>query len=129
MKRRHLGVLGAAFVAGFLAVGVPYWRIPYGEVELPAALIGLGLGVVAVGALLTRVLGRTAPGETLAMVGAAVPAVVVVRIVVEGFADPTSHNLAGIEVAIAVGLGLAAAGLGVLAGSAILAARRASLAS
>jgi hypothetical protein len=113
-----------AFSAGFLAVGLPYWRIPYADVQLPASLLGFGLGVVAVAALLARAIGRTAPGETLAGAGAAVPAAVVVRIIADGFADSTSHNLAGIEVLIAVVLGLAAAGAGVLVGSVVLLVRR-----
>jgi hypothetical protein len=116
-------ILGA-FSAGFLAVGLPFWRVPYDDVQLPASLLGFGLGVVAIAALLARAVGRTAPGETLAGAGAAVPAAVVVRIIVEGFADPTSHNLAGIEVLIAVILGLAAAGAGVLMGSVFLLVRR-----
>ena len=56
------------FVAGFFAVGVPYWLIPYNAINLPDAVIGAGLVVVAAAAALARV-------------------------VVEGIQDSISHNL------------------------------------
>ena len=111
------------FLAGFLAVGVPFWRVPYADMELPTGLIGVGLGVVAIGALLARAVGRLPFFEALATAAAAVPVVVVVGIIVESLADRTSHNLAGIEVVMAVVVGLTAAGVGAVVGSAILAAR------
>ncbi len=117
MKRIIPPALILPFVLGVLAVGLPYWRIPYGEVSLPDALLQWGLVVVVLGAALARALAGTRPMVTVALVGAAVPVVVLARIVVEAMGDPTSHNLAGIEMFIALGLGAAAAGAGVLVGS------------
>lgn len=104
----------AVLATGTLCVGVPYWAIPYRQVNLPDALLGPGLAVVAVGALLLCAL-RLAPfGVALLAAGGAVPAAVFVRIVVEGFRDPTSHNLWPFEmiIAVLVGATVAAAGAG-----------------
>jgi hypothetical protein len=73
-----------------LAVGIPYCMIPYNKVNLPDALPGPGL--------------------------LAVVAAVFLRIVVEGTADPTSHNLWPFEVIIAVGLGFSIAFAGAVIG-------------
>ena len=34
--------LVAAFLVSFLAVGFPYWQIPYAKVSLPSTLYGPG---------------------------------------------------------------------------------------
>lgn len=111
----------AAFAVSFLAVGLPYWLIPYKSVNLPDALMAPGLLVVCAAALLLRGF-RAAPfWRTTGMVGSAVPAAVMARVLVEGLLDPTSHNLWPLEVIIAAVLGLACSLSGAAAGS--LAAR------
>jgi len=106
----------AVLAAGTLCVGVPFWTIPYRQVNLPDALLGPGLVVVAVGALLLCAL-RLAPfGRALLAAGAAVPAAVFLRIVVEVLRDPTSHNLWPFEMIIAVFVGATAAAAGAVPG-------------
>jgi hypothetical protein len=104
------------FVAAFVAVGIPYWRVPYSQVSLPNALYGLGLAVVFVAA--AALCWRFGSGfrAATAAAGAAPPAAVLARVVIETALDPTSHNLWPFEVAIAVTVGLLVASLGAVVG-------------
>ncbi|HUG35759.1 MAG TPA: hypothetical protein VML54_02345 [Candidatus Limnocylindrales bacterium] len=113
--RRVWVVAGVA--ASFLAVGVPYWAVPYGAVSLPGTLLGPGLVVVAATAGLLRGFGAARSFAIVASVAASPPAAVVARVVVETQRDPTSHNLWPFEVVIALGLGLLCASAGVVAGA------------
>lgn len=108
--------LFVAFIAAFLAVGIPYWRLSYSDVNLPSSLFASGLFVVVVGAAFVRLVGRSHFLISL-LVGVAVPAVVIARVAVDTAQDPTSHNLWPFEVFIAGFLGLAAASTGALVGS------------
>lgn len=110
--------LALAFLAAFLAVGVPYWLIPYGQVNLPSALLEPELLTVALGALILRACSISTFWKTVLTVGAAVPAAVLARVVWDGLADPTSHNLWPFEVLIAMLLGLPCALAGGAVGSA-----------
>jgi hypothetical protein len=112
--------LVAAFLAGFLAVGLPYWQIPYNKVNLPDAVMGLGLLVIVAASAVARAGGRIPIFKTTLVVGAAVPAAVFARVIVEGMKDPTSHNLWPFEVVIALVVGLGASVIGTLLGSALL---------
>jgi hypothetical protein len=95
-----------AFLAGVLAVGIPYWRMPYGQVNLPSALMTPALAVVVVAACLARA-GRTASfWRVVLVVGSSVPAAVFMRVVADTSGDPTSHNLWPFEVIIALMVGL-----------------------
>lgn len=87
------------FALGFFAVGLPYWLMPYNTINLPDAVIGYGL---------------------LMVMGAAVPAAVMARVVVEGILDSTSHNLWPLEIIIAAVVGGAAGLAGTLLGSVLL---------
>jgi len=109
--------LSIAFFAGFLAVGLPYWQIPYAKLSLPDTLIGFGLFVVIAAAALSRLKGKTSLFLTIVVVGMAVPSAVFARVIVEAIKDPTSHNLWPIEVGIALFVGLGASSVGVLLGS------------
>ncbi len=104
----------ATFLVLVTIIGVPFWRIPYSQVNLPDALLTPGLLAVVAGAVLLRVKAMVTRQSAFLAAGAAVPAAVVLRIVVETVADPTSHNLWPFEVVIASVLGMAAAGAGVL---------------
>ncbi|MGR9087026.1 MAG: hypothetical protein ACU841_08135 [Gammaproteobacteria bacterium] len=93
------------FLSG-IAVGIPYWRIPYHEVSLPDTLMAPGLLVVAMTSLWLGL--RGAPfGKTVKIMALPVPAAVFVRIAVETAKDPTSHNLWPFEIIMALLLGIA----------------------
>ena len=108
------------FVLGFFAVGLPYWLMPYNRINLPDAVIGFGLLVVAAAAVLARLYSGKSLMRVLLVMGAAVPAAVMARVVVEGIADSTSHNLWPLEIIIAAVVGSAAALAGTLLGSVLL---------
>src|SRR5690554_3183396 len=108
--------LSLAFLGAFLAVGVPYWQMPYGEVTLPNAVWGPPLVLVCVLAVLSRWLSGTGLWATALVVGASVPAAVLARVVYDTAFDPTSHNLWPFELVLAAGPGLLAGILGALVG-------------
>lgn len=107
------------FAAAFVAIGVPYWRIPYNRLDLPNALVGTGMVVLVAAAALTRAYTGRRSARVAAAIGSAVPAVVVARVVVDVMRDPTSHNLWPFEVVIAVLAGGAAGFAGGIAGGLI----------
>lgn len=111
--------LPVAFFLGFFVVGVPYWLIPYHEVNLPSAVMGPGLLVVAGAALTLRLREVGKFWRIVAVAGAAVPAAVFARVVWDGLKDPTTHNLWPIEVVIALLLGFTCALAGAVAGALI----------
>ena len=109
--------LAAAFVAGFFVIGPPYWQIPYAKVSLPSTLYGPGLVVIGLLAAVARVFGKARLRAVVFVVGAAVPAPILARIVVETTKDPTSHNLWPFEGIIAAMIGALCSLGGALAGS------------
>jgi hypothetical protein len=109
--------LVAAFVISFFAVGFPYWQIPYAKVSLPSTLYGMGLVVVGVLAAAACVIGKARLLTTILVVGAAVPAPILVRIAVDTAKDPTSHNLWPFELVIAAVIGVLCSTAGGLIGS------------
>lgn len=114
--RRNL-VVGLTWLVAFLAVGLPYWSIPYGSVNLPNALPVLGLLVVGGVALFLVASTRLSLGMSTGILGSTVPAVVLVRVIVEVAGDPTSHNLWPFELVIAGVSGVVVAGAGALIGA------------
>ncbi|MBP1771118.1 MAG: hypothetical protein H6P99_281 [Holophagaceae bacterium] len=95
--------------AAFLAAGLPWWTAPYNRFSLshPLAILGcLAFVLIAAWAAGWTPLGL---GRGTLAAGAAVPAAVMVRVLVDTMKDPTSHNLWPFEVVIAgmFGLGLA----------------------
>ena len=115
---RHLKYwLVGAFLVGFLAIGVPYWPIPYNKVSLPDTLYGGGLFIVAVAAGAARSLGKVPLLLAIFFASAAVPAAVMARVAVETSRDPTSHNLWPLEVIIAAVVGVLCASTGAFVGS------------
>ena len=109
--------LAGAFVAGFVAIGVPYWQMPYNKVSLPDTLYGAGLLVVAVAAFVARAIGKANLLWVILFAGAAVPAAVLARVAIETNRDPTSHNLWPIEVIIALVVGMVCSSGGAVTGS------------
>jgi Trk-type K+ transport system membrane component len=120
MKGSSSAAQAAAFLVSFLAVGIPYWRIPYSQAQLPSALYRPGLVIVFLAAFACRYTPSSRFWRTLLVIGAAVPAVIAVRVAYETSADPTSHNLWPFEVVIAAFLGFITAFAGSLAGGFIL---------
>src|SRR6267142_5957897 len=109
--------LAAAFVVGFFSVGFPYWQVTYAKVSLPYTLYGAGLLLVAVLAAAAHAFGKARLVAVILGVGAAVPAAVLTRVVVETAKDPTSHNLWPLELIIAAMVGIACSSAGALVGS------------
>lgn len=105
------------FLIAFLAVGIPYWVVPYKEASLPSGLYGFGLILVFAGAMWLRGRAGVSFGRSLLAAGSAVPAAVLARVIVEVVGDPTSHNLWPIELVIAAGLGYAVAAVGCVVGA------------
>ena len=116
MNRNSLWLL-TAFLISALAVGLSYWPIPYHRVSLPWSLLGVSLDVVAVSACLL-VVYRVAKFRTIILIEtASIPAVVFVRVVMDGLKDPTSHNLWQLEIVIAFVVGFVSASIGALTGA------------
>lgn len=111
--------LHIAFVAVFFLVGLPYWRIPYASASLPNSLWGPALLVVLAAPVAVLLLSKNTFARTAGVIGLAVPALVMARVLVETFQDPTSHNLWPFELVIASAVGLAVASVGSLAGLAV----------
>lgn len=118
---KNLGVLWVllTFAVVVLAAGIPYWRLPYAEINrghfavLPGAALLCFLTLVLVMAEVARV---KLIAVTMLLT---VPAIDIVSIAKDTAADPTSHNLWPFELVIAalsgaavvlpaVGTGLAA---------------------
>lgn len=117
IKRNTALWLVPAFIVSFVAIGVPYWQIPYAKVSLPNTLFGPGLLLVVILAAGVRAFGKAHFLLSLLIIGVTVPAAVLVRVAFETAQDPTSHNLWPLEIIIAGMIGLACSLLGTLIGS------------
>ena len=100
MSVRAKWIPAFGFIVSALAVGVPYILIPYRDLNLPSALYGPGLCVLVVAAALTLGCAATTFWKGVAIIGASVPAIILLRVAVETAADPTSHNLWPFEIVI-----------------------------
>ncbi len=107
----------AGFLVGFFAIGYPYWQIPYAKLSLPNTLYGPDLFVIGAIAFAVRAFAQARLAPTIFIIGASVPAAVLVRVVVETTKDPTSHNLWPFEVIIAAVAGVVCSSAGVAIGS------------
>lgn len=79
--------------------------------------MGPGLLVVGLAALVLRARGAARFWTAAIVTGAAVPAAVLARVLVDTQRDPTSHNLWPFEIVIALGVGLFPAVSGAIVGS------------
>jgi hypothetical protein len=111
--------LPLCLAASVLAVGIPYWLIPYGKVNLPDAVLGPGLIVVSLSALWLRVYRVASFWRIACMIGASVALAVMARVLVEVTKNPSSHNLWPLEVIIALAVGTVCSVSGALAGALI----------
>lgn len=116
MPRVRNPYLLGAFVLGFLFVGIPFWIIPYSRVTVPNDLLGIGMVVVFMLALLLRLSGSARFMATLNTMAMTMPAALMARVLVEGLMDPTRHNLWPLALAIAMAVGYATALPGTLVG-------------
>ena len=119
MLKKRSYWLRVAYLLAFLAAGIPYWLIPYHQVNLPSALISPGLLVVVLAALLLRALSLASFWKIVRILGTTLAAAVLARVIVEGIRDPSSHNLWPFEILIALLLGFACSVAGAVAGSLI----------
>ena len=117
MKPKFSKWLVGGCAASFLAVGVPYWQIPYSDVELPTTLMTLALVVVALAAAIARAIGHSRFIVCVLVIGATIPAVVMARVVVDTATDPTSHNLWPFEIILSGFVGTFVATAGAALGS------------
>lgn len=117
MSRAYAKYIPAVcFVLGVLSAGIPYWLIPYHKVNLPDGVWGPQLLIVGAVTLVAFML-RTRPfWKTLWVFAGIVPCAVMLRVIVEGVMDPTSHNLWPFEIIIAFGVGLVGVVPGALIG-------------
>ena len=116
MKRPTDLWIAIAGCVAFLAIGIPYWIVPYRDAQLPSAIVFPGLVGIAIGAFLVRSMKGAPLMRTIVGVGASAPAAVAVRVFVEIILDPTSHNLWPFEIVIAAATGFACAAAGGLLG-------------
>lgn len=119
MKRIKSHWLSVSVTASFLAVGIPYWLIPYNKLSLPDTLLTPGLLAVVISALLLRMYGVGSFWRVSSMIGMSVGAAVMARVLVGVVQDPTSHNLWPLEVVIALMVGLSCAVAGAIVGNLI----------
>lgn len=117
MNNKHSLWRRTAFVLSFFSTGIPFWLIPYNQVNLPSSLIHPGLAVVVIAAVLIRATRVNLLWKTVRLLGWAPAAAVIARVIVEGMRDPSSHNLWPFEVIIALLLGFACALIGALLGT------------
>jgi uncharacterized membrane protein YfcA len=117
MKLKISKWLVGGAVASFLAVGLPYWQIPYADVELPVTLMTPALIVVVLAAALARAIGQSRFIVCALVISATIPAVVMARVVVDTATDPTSHNLWPFEIVLAGFVGAFTATAGTAIGS------------
>jgi len=88
-----------------LITGIPYWLIPVQEITLPITLINPALISVAIATIALHYFTENSFMRSVNIMALVLPVVVMIRVIVEGVIDPTSHNLWPFELIIAVILG------------------------
>jgi hypothetical protein len=94
--------LPLGFLAALLVLGVPCWRVPYGELELVGPAVWAGLVVLAGIALMLAVVHEGRLRRVLLVMGSCPAAVVMIRVAADTAVDPTRHNLWPFEVVFAL---------------------------
>ena len=116
MENKLWLILLIAFLTTFLVVGMPYWQIPYSQLSLPNSIYGFGLWLIFIFAVILR-FSHASISQSFMVVGLSVPAMALVRVAVDLFQDPTSHNLWPFEIIIGAGIGIGIAFGGTILGS------------
>jgi len=118
MKGRGLWIpekpMIGAFMLCFFAAGIPFWVIPYSNVTVPNSFFGVGIIVVFSAAIVLAF--RFGFIKGLLVPGLVFPAVLMIRVIVEGILEPSRHNLWPLALIITVLLGLVVAGTGATLG-------------
>lgn len=109
-------VQAGVFLVCLLAVGVPFWSIPYAGVNVPNAFYGPGLLVVALAPLVLVRFAGAGFARSLLIPALAPAAALMLRVIVEGIQDPSRHNLWPVALVIVLVLGVAVAAPGAFAG-------------
>lgn len=107
-----------ALAVCYLAMGIPYWQIPYSSLSLPNPLYDIGLVLVVAGAFAFHLSGLGFLRSAVSF-GCVAPAVVATRIILDTARDGSTHNLFPFEIAIAVFVGFLAAAFGAVIGMVI----------
>jgi len=115
MTPKKLLYLLIGFLSCYVAIGIPYWRLPYSEVSLPDSLYTIGLFLTFIGAIVFCVYNIGFLWSA-AVFGCCAPAVVATRIIIDTAQDGSTHNLFPFEIAIAVIIGFSTAGFGAMLG-------------
>ncbi len=119
MKNREQWWRWIAFLLTFLAVGGPYWLIPYNKLNLPDALLTPALSVACLAPLVLCSHAGTRFWKATLTIAAAVPAAVLARVIADCAHDPSAHNLWPFEIVIAALVGFVGALAGALVGTLI----------
>ena len=116
MQSRRLWPSVIALIVAVLAIGIPYWRVPYEGANLPSSLDGRALLLLGVLALALVALGAASFLRALAVTAGAVPLAIMLRVIAETMRDPTDHNLWPLELVIGTVAGLMYAVPGAIVG-------------
>ncbi|MEZ5436193.1 MAG: hypothetical protein R3E67_06595 [Pseudomonadales bacterium] len=108
--------LWLAMAASFFAVGLPFWFIPYHQINLPSALLHPGLFVVAAAALLVYAFNIASFWRSTLMVTLSVVVSELARVIVDVAIDSTTHNLLPFEIIITFMVGFPCALAGAAGG-------------
>lgn len=120
MNRTQKAALVIAFAVSLLAVGVPYWQIPYSDVALPNSIMNSWLLAPFLAAALLRAINLASFRHAVLAIGITAPCAILLRVLAGIAADPTSHNLWPLEVILGCVVGLAVSLCGALLGSGVL---------
>ena len=123
MAERNNLWLAAAFAAGLLLMGIPFWQLPYNHQGFiyPGLIVSLAaLGVIT--AMLSA-LGIARTKRVFWTMISAFPAAIAIRVAVETMADPTDHNLWPFELVYGFVMSLAGVIPGLLLGALVRRAR------
>ncbi len=103
---------------GFLAAAVPYWPIPYDEIQMTATpfVLKWAVGSFATGVLATSFLKGDVLSSSINVLFGFLLAVIA-RIVFDCIQDPTNHNLWPVEVMVTAVVAFPSAWVGALVGS------------
>jgi hypothetical protein len=123
MRKASHAKLSIASALAFLAVGIPYWRVPYADLGLPDSILTPALLLTLSAAALARIVGDASFWRATVVVGVSVPGAILIRMLVEVLADPGTHNLWPFELILACCVGFPVAFAGALLGSGFLRVR------
>lgn len=106
----------ACSVGGCVAMGLSYWSLPYNRVNLPNGLFTPGLVLLAISAIALQFHAPRRWLSTFPILAMAPVGTILVRVVLDGMRDASTHNLlpfeiilagivGGLSVAIGMGIG------------------------